>query len=108
MEESPRTRIFLTGRPHVKETIQRYFTKAVAIHISPNQNDVRNFLEMRLDRDDVPEAMSKDLRVDIVKMILDKTSDMWVGVSPIDDVHLPATLCRSLLASLNIEAILGG
>ena len=34
---------------------------------------------MKLDRDDEPEAMDKDLRADIVKVILDKMSDMCVG-----------------------------
>ena len=78
---SPRTRIFLTGRPHVEEAIRKHFSKAVVIPIRPNQNDIRNFLEMRLDGDDEPEAMSDDLRAEIVKIILDKMSNMCVGVS---------------------------
>ena len=73
---SPSTRIFLTGRPHVKEDIQRYFAKAVVIPISPNRDDIRNYLEMRLDRDAELEAMNYDLRVDIVRVILEKISDM--------------------------------
>jgi len=32
VRESPTTRIFLTGRPHVREDIQRYFIVAVTIH----------------------------------------------------------------------------
>jgi len=32
--------------------IQRYFTKVVVIPVSPNTNDIRNYLEMKLDRDD--------------------------------------------------------
>ena len=107
VRESPRTRIFFTGRPLVQETIQRYFTKAATILISPNQDEVKNYVEMRLDRDDEPEAMDKYLRADIVKMILDKMSDMWVGVSPIDFVYLLTIVCRFLLVSLNIETILG-
>jgi len=79
VRESPRTRIFLTGRPHVTGAIRRYFTAAVVIPISPNTGDVRNYLEMRLDRDDEPEAMDDDLRADIEKVILDKMSDMYVG-----------------------------
>jgi len=79
VRESPRTRIFLTGRPHVAGAIQRYFTKVVVIPVSPNMNDIRNYLEMKLDRDDEPEAMDNDLRADIVKVILDKMSDMCVG-----------------------------
>jgi len=79
VRESPRTRIFLTGRPHVGGTIQRYFTKAVVVPVSPNTDDIRNYIEMKLDRDDEPEAMDDDLRADIVKVILDKMSDMCVG-----------------------------
>ena len=76
---SPATRIFFTGRPHVKEEIQRYFTKAIVITISPNRDDIRNYLEMRLERDAEPEAMNNDLRVDIVRVILETISDMYVG-----------------------------
>jgi len=79
VRESPSTRIFLTGRPHVREDIQRYFTKAVVIPISPNTDDVRNYLEIRLDRDAEPEAMNNDLRADIVRVIVEKISDMCVG-----------------------------
>ena len=87
---SPSTRIFLTGRSHVKETIQRYFAKAGLIPISPNTQDIRNYLEMRLNRDVDPEAMDNDLRGDIVKSILDKMSDMYVVafvVSPLSAVY---------------------
>ena len=73
---SPRARIFLTGRPHVREDVLRYFTRAVVIPISPNPDDIRNYAEMRLNRDADPEAMSNDLRADIVRVILEKISDM--------------------------------
>jgi len=76
LRESPRTRIFLTGRPHVKEDVQRYFPKVVVIPISPNPNDIRNYVEMRLDKDSEPEAMSNDLRVDIVRVILEGISNV--------------------------------
>jgi len=79
VRESPTTRIFLTGRPHIEAAIQRYFTKAVVIPVSPNADDIRNYLKMKLDRDDEPEAMDNDLREDIVNVILDKMSDMCVG-----------------------------
>ena len=76
VRECPKTRIFLTGRSHIREAIQKYFAEAVVIPINPNTGDVRNYLEMRLDRDDEPEAMDNDLRADIEKVILDKMSDM--------------------------------
>ena len=79
VRESPTTRIFLTGRPHVREDVQRYFTAVVVMPISPNTNDIRTYIEMRLDGDTEPEAMNNELRADIVRVIMDKTSDMCVG-----------------------------
>jgi len=76
--ESPKTRIFLTGRPHAEEDIQRYFTRAVVIPISPNTEDVRDYLEQRLDMDFEPDAMTNDLREEIVRTILEKMCDMCV------------------------------
>jgi len=76
IRECPRTRIFLTGRPHIKEDIQRCFSEVVVIPISPNADDIRNYVEMRLNRDAEPEAMNQGLRADIVKAILEKISDM--------------------------------
>jgi len=79
IRECPRTKIFLTGRPYVKENIYRYFSKVVVIPIKPNTGDIKNYLEMRLDRDDEPEVMDDNLRADIVRIIPEKMSDMCVG-----------------------------
>ena len=87
VRESPTTRIFLTGRPHVREDIQKYFPKAVAIPISPSQDDIRNYVVMRLDRDIEREAMDNSLRAEILKVILDKMSNMYVNVSPSSTMH---------------------
>ena len=78
VRESPNTRIFLTGRPHVGEAVRIYFTQAVLIPISPNTVDIRNYLEKRVDRDVDPEAMTKDLRAEIVGTIQATMSDMCV------------------------------
>jgi len=66
VREPPRTRIFLTGRPHVQENIRRYFPRMLVIYVKPNTGDIRNYLEMRLDRDLDSEAMSHSLRADIM------------------------------------------
>jgi len=77
VRESPSTRILLTGRPHIRRAIERYFAGVVVIPISPNMGDVRDYLEMRLDRDGgQDDAMDDDLRADIVRTILDKMADM--------------------------------
>ena len=78
VRESPKMRIFLTGRPYITEDIRRYFAMVVVIPISPNGDDMRSYLEMKLDRDTEPEAMSGNLRADILRIILEKTSDMCV------------------------------
>jgi len=88
VQECPRARIFLTGRPHIREAIQRYFARVVVIPISPNTDDVRNYLAMRLDRDDEPEAMDSDLRAAVEKVILDKMSDMYVGTLGVPAVSM--------------------
>jgi len=76
---SPGTRIFLTGRPHVREIIQNYFSEenqeAVVVPVSPKSGDIKNYLEWRLDRDTDREAMSDDLREDIVRIILERMSE---------------------------------
>ena len=79
VRESPRTRIFFTGRPHVEEDIHRYFSKVVVLPISPSQDDIRNYAEMRLDRDSELDAMNEDVRADIIRVIPEKISDMYVG-----------------------------
>ena len=72
VRESPTTRIFLTGRPHTREDVRSYFTKAIVIPISPKADDIRNYLETRLGRDDESEATGNDLRADIVRVIRKK------------------------------------
>ena len=97
--ESPTTRIFLTGRPHIWDDVQRYFTKAVVIPISPNPDDIRNYVEKRLDRDAEPEAMSNDLRAGIVRVTLEKTSDMCVGPFSISTLLMMYTYQRLFIDS---------
>ena len=61
LREFPKTRIFLTGRPHVKEVIQRHFVEAVAISICPNPNDLRNYVRMSLGSSPLLGLMDGDL-----------------------------------------------
>ena len=91
VRDSPTTRIFLTGRPHVREDIQKYFTTAVVMLISPNTDDIRSYLEMRLDEDANPEAMSDDLRANIMRILLDKVSDTYVEALSIPTLSMVYT-----------------
>ena len=47
--------------------------------ISSNADDVWSYVEMRLNRDDEPDAMNKYLPADILRVILERISDMCVG-----------------------------
>jgi len=95
VRESPTTRIFFTGRPHVMEDLQRYFTKAVVIPVSPNPDDIQTYVEMRLDRDAESEAMSTDLRANIMRVIPEKISNMCVGPFLISTLSMMHTYQRS-------------
>ena len=80
IRECPGTRIFLTGRPHIRENIQRYFPKAFEMPITTKREDIRKYLQKRLGRDDEPEAMDNDLRDDIMRIIPETLSDTCVGI----------------------------
>ena len=69
-------RIFLTGRPDIEGEIVKYFSKVVRISISPTQEDIRSYLEMRLDRDTNPNAMDGELRAEIMRVIPERISEM--------------------------------
>lgn len=77
-QESPGTRLFLTGRQHIQEEIGRYFTRRVEIRIKPAEEDIRSYLTARLSNDPFPRAMNQDLREEIFKTIPEKISDMYV------------------------------
>ena len=70
------TRVFLIGRPHIDDEIVRHFNKTVRITLSPTHADIRSYLEMRLGNDTNPAAMDDELRVDIMRIIPEKVSEM--------------------------------
>jgi len=98
-QESPTMKIFFTGRPHVREDMQIFFTKAVVMPIAPHTSDIRSYVEMRLTRDSEPEAMSSDLRADIVRVIPEMISDMCVGPLPTPALSMMYTYQRLCLDS---------
>ena len=73
---SPTTRIFLSGRPHIRDEVERYFTKVITVAVVPAIEDIERYLEMRLDRDPTPSAMNNNLRAEIMRVIPRKISQM--------------------------------
>ena len=76
---SPRTRIFLSGRPQVEAEITRYFMTRLTIPIIPKAHDIEIYLENKLEMDPEPVAMSDSLRADILRIIPARVSQMCVG-----------------------------
>ena len=71
-QQSPGTRLFLTGRQYIREEIGRYFPKRAEIRIKPTEEDIRNFLAIGFCNDREPQAMSWDLREEILRTIPQK------------------------------------
>jgi len=76
VQASPTTRVFLSGRPHIRDEIKRYFAKAVMIRVIPTIRDIERYLKMRLDRDNIPSAMDDKLRAEIMRVIPRNFSQM--------------------------------
>ena len=83
LEKSPRMRIFLTGRPQIIGEITKYFTTRVVVPINPKTSDIRRYLENKLDMDTECDAMSDDLRADILRTIPQRISGMYVAESAV-------------------------
>ncbi|RPA91093.1 hypothetical protein L873DRAFT_1715454 [Choiromyces venosus 120613-1] len=73
--EIPSVRVFFTGRPHVEELVTRFFTKAIMIPISPNSNDIKKYVERKLEMDIELHAMNDTLRADVLRTIREKIAE---------------------------------
>jgi len=79
IQEAPNIRLFLTGRPHIRGELEKHLTKgAYTIHIVPDQGDIARYLSQKMDDDDDrdPDLMTENLRNDIMKIMLEKASEM--------------------------------
>ena len=79
LQESPKTRVFLTGRPQVEAEITRYFIAGLTIPVVPKTHDIEVYLKNKLEMDPEPVAMSDGLRGDILRIIPERVSQMCVG-----------------------------
>ena len=79
LQKSPGTRIFVTGRPHIRPDVGRRLTGRVkSVSVCPKRDDIIRYLHDRLDKDTVPDAMNSSLEADILKRIPDNISEMYV------------------------------
>ena len=81
LEESPDTRIFVTGRSHILPEIRRRLAgKVMSLSISPDRDDIITYIRSRLAADTTPDAIDSTLEADIVKKIPSDISEMYVEV----------------------------
>ena len=79
LDKSPRTRIFLTGRPYIRAEVEKSLAqRVVCVSISPTKGDIIRYLRARLDEDETPDAMDKSLEADILEKIPENISEMCV------------------------------
>ena len=79
LRKSLGTRIFLTGRPHIRPEIGRRLTgRVTSVSISPKMDEIIGYLRARLDEDTIPDAMDGSLEADILKKIPENISEMCV------------------------------
>jgi len=75
--KSPSTHIFLAGRLHIRDEVEKHFAGMVAaVSITPTKDDIMRFLRAKLKQDTTPEAMDKSLEEDIIKHISKTVSEM--------------------------------
>ena len=97
LEKSPGTRIFITGRPHIQAEIEKRLAGRVAsVSIGPSRGDIIEYLRVRLEEDETPDAMDESLEAEILEKIPENMSEMYVGAmvenptvhNPLIDMHL--------------------
>jgi len=77
LEESPGTRIFVTGRPHILPEIERCLGGRVAsVSVTPKRDDIIRYLRRRLHEETTGDAMDSNLETDILKKIPTDVSEM--------------------------------
>ena len=79
LEKCPGTRIFVTGRPHIRPEIGRRLAgRVTSPSISPKRDDIIAYLHTRLAEDTTPDAMDSSLEAEILKKIPDDVAEMYV------------------------------
>ena len=80
LQNSPGTRIFVTGRPHIQPEIERRLSgRVTSLSISTKRDDIIKYLHSRLEEDTTPEAMSSSLEAEILRKIPEDLSEMCVS-----------------------------
>jgi len=79
LEGSKNTRIFMTGRSHIRGVVERELGgRTTSVSIEPREDDIVKYLLARLEKDTAPQAMDRSLENEIMKNIPEETSETCV------------------------------
>ena len=79
VEKSPGTRVFIIGRPHVRAEVEKRLAgRVISLSVGPSEDDIMEYLRLRLDEDETPDAMDESLATDILSKIPSTMSEMYV------------------------------
>ena len=93
LDKSPRTRIFIIGRPHIRAGIEERLLagRMISVFVGHSRGDIIGHIRVRLDEDETPDAMGESLAADIMEKILENMSEMYVGTRMLG--IFPYTIC---------------
>ena len=110
LETSQHTRIFIIGRPHVRAEIEKRLPGQVrSLSVGSRKGDIVEYLRLRLEEDETPDAMDGSLEAEILEKIPEKISEMYVWAIRLKSCPTQSANkyeSRFLLVSLSIDAIL--
>ena len=79
VRECPNTRLFLTGRPQIRQEVEEYLPEeAQLIAIEPTLEDIGRYIEERLEGDLDTSTIDEELRADIRRVIPKRVEGMYV------------------------------
>ena len=97
LEKSQSMRIFIIGRPHISAEVERRLAgRVMSVFIGSRKDDIMEYIRVKLDEDETPEAMDEALEADILERIPGKMSEMYVG----HDAENPAPQYRLIYMHL--------
>ena len=79
VRECPKTRLFLTARPQIRTEVEDYFPwETDMVTIEPTLDDIKRYIEERLEGDLDKGTMDEELQADIRRVIPKRVSGMYV------------------------------
>jgi len=79
LAKSPGTRIFVTGRPHIRAEIEKRLSgRVISALVGARKDDIITYLRARLDEDETSDAMDDSLEADILAKIPENISEVYV------------------------------